>query len=177
MTTVKMSDDSAKTDIDDQRQTLENQLVAYLDGELDEEARRLIDRRLAAEPELRDALGRLERTWDMLDGLERSSVEETFTQSTLEMVAQAAAEDVQEALAEAPRRRWRRRLAVSASMLAAAAAGFLITVMVRPNPNRELLEDLPVLENLDRYSEIHDIDFLRLLAAEDLFPAEDDDGR
>jgi anti-sigma factor RsiW len=177
MTTMKMSDDSANTDFDDQRQTLENQLVPYLDGELDEEARRLIDRRLAVEPELRDALGRLERTWDMLDGLERSSVEDTFTQSTLEMVSLAAAEDVRQELAEAPRRRRRQWLVVSTSLLAAASAGFLITAMLRPNPNRELLENLPVLENLDRYSEINDIDFLRLLAAEDLFPAEDDDGR
>lgn len=172
-----MSDDSANTDLDDQRQTLENQLVAYLDGELDEESRRLIDRRLAVEPELRDALGRLEQTWDMLDGLERSSVENTFTQSTLEMVTQVAAEDVRQELAEAPRRRRRRRLVVSASMVAAAAAGFLITVVLQPNPNRELLEDLPVLENLDRYREIDDMDFLRLLAAEDIFPAEDNDGR
>ena len=172
-----MSDDSANTDIDGQRQTLENQLVAYLDGELDEEARRLIDRRLAVEPELREALGRLEQTWDMLDGLEPSSVEDNFTQSTLEMVAQAAAEDVRQESAEAPRRRRRRWLVVSTSMAAAAAAGFLITAMLRPNPNRELLEDLPVLENLDRYREIDDMDFLRLLAAEDLFPAEDNDGR
>ena len=172
-----MSDDSANADFDDQRQTLENQLVAYLDGELDEEARRLIDRRLAVEPELRDALGRLERTWDMLDGLERSGIEDTFTQSTLEMVSQAAAEDVRQELAEAPRRRRRQWLVVSTSMAAAAAAGFLITAMLRPNPNRELLDDLPVLENLDRYGEINDIDFLRLLAAEDLFPTEDDDGR
>ena len=172
-----MSDDSANTDLDDQRQTLENQLVAYLDGELDEESRRLIDRRLAAEPELRDALGRLEQTWDMLDGLERSSIENTFTQSTLEMVAQVAAEDVRQELAEAPRRRRRRWLVVSMSMVASAAAGFLITVVLQPNPNRELLEDLPVLENLDRYREIDDMDFLRLLAAEDIFPAEDNDGR
>ena len=172
-----MSDDIANSDLDDQRQSLEDQLVAYLDGELDEEARRLIDRRLAVEPELREALGRLEHTWDMLDGLERSGVEETFTQSTMEMVAQAAAEDVREGLADAPRRRRRRLLVASMSMAAAAAAGFLFTVMLRPSPNRELLEDLPVLQNLDRYREIDDIEFLRLLAAEDLFPAEDNDGR
>lgn len=172
-----MSDDSANTNFDGQRPTLENQLVAYLDGELDEEARRLIDARLAADPKLREALGRLEHTWDILDGLERSSVEDTFAQSTLELVAQAAAEDVRQDLAAAPRRRRRRWLVVWMSMVSAAAAGFLITAMLQPNPNRELLEDLPVLENLDRYREIDDVDFLRLLAAEGLFPAEDDNVR
>ena len=112
-----------------------------------------------------------------MDGLERSNVDESFTQSTLEMVTQAAAEEVGRELAEAPRRRRRRLLAVSTSMVTAAVAGFLITATVRSNPNEELLKELPVLENLDRYSEIKDIDFLRLLAAEDLFPVEDDDGR
>ena len=172
-----MSNDSIPADFDVQPQDLESQLVAYLDGELDEDARRSIDRRLAADPELREALGRLERTWDLMDGLERSNVDDGFTQSTLEMVAQAAAEDLDRELAQAPRRRRHRWLVVSTSMVAAAAAGFLITTVVRSNPNEELLEDLPVLENLDRYSEINDIDFLRLLASEDLFPVEDNDGR
>ncbi len=172
-----MSNDTSNAEFDDRPQELENQLVAYLDGELDEDARRLIDRRLASEPELREALGRLERTWDLLDGLERSNVDDTFTQSTMEMVTQAATEDADRELDEAPRRRRRRWLIASTSILTAAAAGFLLTVVVRPKPNEELLEDLPVLENLDRYREIDDIDFLRLLAAEDLFPVEDNDDR
>ena len=39
-----------------------------------------------------------------------------------------------------------------------------------PDPNRQLLQDLPVLENLDQYREIDSLDFLRLAAHEKLFP-------
>ena len=38
--------------------------------------------------------------------------------------------------------------------------------------NRELLEDLPVLENLDAYRQVGDIQFLRTLARERLFDQE-----
>jgi hypothetical protein len=54
-------------------------------------------------------------------------------------------------------------------LLAALAGGFFTVVRLAPDPNRQLLEDLPVLENLDEYRQVDDIEFLRLLRAAGLF--------
>ena len=89
----------------------------------------------------------------------------------------AAAEDAEKAKAEAPRRRRRARLWAAAGLLGAAAAGFLIVTSLIPDPNAQLLEDLPILENFDQYREIDSIDFLRALNNEKLFAEDADDGR
>ena len=47
--------------------------------------------------------------------------------------------------------------------------GFHLTRNLIPNPNDELLRDLPTIENLDQYQEIRDIEFLRELKRSSLF--------
>ena len=106
----------------------------------------------------------------MLDELETPLVRDGFTQTTLEMVALAATQDVERTRAEVPRRRRRRWLLTAAGLAAAGLAGFLAVMAMLPDPNRQLLEDLPVLENLDQYREVDTLDFLRRLADEKLFP-------
>ncbi len=157
--------------------SLEEQLVAYLDGELDDESSRRIEERLATDQHVRDTLERLEGTWDLLDNLDRAHVDEVFTRSTLEMVAVAASQDAVQEEAAVPHRRRRRWWLGSAAVLAAAAAGFLAAWLLRPDPNRQLLEDLPVLERLDQYRQVDDVGFLELLLEheEELFPDADED--
>jgi hypothetical protein len=79
------------------------------------------------------------------------------------MVAVAARHEVEQTMAEAPRRRRRRRWALGGGLLAAAALGFLAIGLMWPDRNREFLEDLPVLENLDEYRQIDDVAFLDML--------------
>ena len=112
---------------------------------------------------MRRRLQSLERTWDLLDELDAAPVGEPFTQTTLEMVAVAAHEDAERDQAEAPRRRRRRLLSAGGGLLAAAAAGFLAVALSAPDPNRQLLEDLPVLENFDEYRQVESIEFLHEL--------------
>jgi anti-sigma factor RsiW len=161
-----MSQQPANVDL-----SLEEQLVAYLDGELDAETSRRIEELLATNPKARQTLQGLDRTWELLSELERPEVAERFTQSTLEMVTVAAAEDTERSRTEASRRRRWRRVTLGGSLLAAAAAGFL-GVALRPDPNRQLIDDLPVLENLDEYRQIDDIEFLRMLQKEGVFAEE-----
>ena len=52
------------------------QLVAYLDGELDDETNQEIERRLSADPEYRLRLQQLQQAWDLLDELPRLSRDE-----------------------------------------------------------------------------------------------------
>jgi len=162
-----MNDDSSNADA-----ALEEQLVAYLDGELDPEDGRRIEELLAADPKVRRSLQRLDRTWELLDELDTAPVGEKFTQSTLEMVTLAAAEEAEQRRAAAPRHRRRRWMIAGGGLLGAGLAGFLAVALVTPDPNRQLLRDLPVLQNLDQYRQIDDIEFLRVLDREGLF-AED----
>ncbi len=54
--------------------------------------------------------------------------------------------------------------------MAAAAAGFLAVAALAPDPNRQLLEDLPVLLRFDEYRQVDSLEFLRLLRKEEVFP-------
>jgi hypothetical protein len=143
----------------------EEDLVAYLDGELDQSGTRRIEQLLGTDPEVRARLQSLERSWRLLDTLDRAVPDDSFTRTTLEMVAVSAEEEVDQRRVWLPRARFQRWLFGGLGVLAAAAAGFLIVVLLRPNPNRQLLEDLPILENLDHYRQVDDIKFLRRLVA------------
>lgn len=158
---------------DPNQQALFDELTAYLDGELDAESVRKVEQRLARDADYRNELHKLERTWDLLDGLPRASVDEQFTKTTLEMVAVSASEEAEALTRELPRRRRRQRILGFAAMAAALFVGFVIGTQLWPDPNRPLLEDLPVVEDLDLYYQADDIEFLRLLDEEDLFPSGD----
>lgn len=149
---------------------LDEELVAYLDGELDVEGSRRIEAQLAADARVRERLQKLQRTWDLLGELDRSPVEEAFTRTTLEMVALRATEEAQESVEGGTRRRqW---LALAASVAVTCAVGFLAVAWGWPSPNRRVLEDLPVLENLDPYRQVGDIQFLHMLSNEHFFDQE-----
>jgi hypothetical protein len=159
--------DSAGSSATNSAAPLDEELVAYLDGELDAESARRIEALLASDPVVRQRLQSLERTWDLLDELDAAPLGEPFTQTTLEMVAIAARQDAEQDRAEAPQRRRRLLWAVGASLLAAAVAGFCAVALY--NPDRQLLQDLPLLENLDEYRQIDSIEFLHRLRDEGLF--------
>lgn len=158
--------------------SLEEQLVAYLDGELDAEASHQVEELLSADPKVRQTLQGLDRTWELLGELETPQVAERFTQSTLEMVTVAATEDTERSREGAARRRQRRWLTVSGSLAAAAGVGFLTVLAVWQltlDRNATLVDDLPLLENLDEYRQIDDVQFLRELHAARLFAEEESD--
>ncbi|MFO0455321.1 MAG: anti-sigma factor family protein, partial [Planctomycetota bacterium] len=77
---------------DDRREETDDELVAYLDGELTAEQSQKIELRLASDPGYRERLRELERTWDLLDELPTGEPTESFTRITIELVL---SEDVQ----------------------------------------------------------------------------------
>ncbi|NLX54451.1 MAG: hypothetical protein GXY58_05000 [Planctomycetaceae bacterium] len=153
------------------------QLVAYLDGELDAETSQQVERRLAENVEYRRELQQLQRAWDMLDELPRAEVSESFTQTTVEMIALSVAEE----LATVPRRNrlraWSVWCAAGIGPLLAALVGYLAVSSYLDRPNAALQRDLPVIENMDLYEVADSIDFLRQLEATGLFAEESDDAR
>ena len=148
------------------------ELVAYLDGELDAESSRIIEDRLAADENYRRELQELERSWDLLDTLPKSDVDSDFTKTTLEMVAVKATEDVEEELATVNKGRlWKRGIAIALSFLA-GAVGFAGFSRYLERDNEKLMEDIAIIERVDVYRHIDDVEFLLSLSDETLFGEE-----
>lgn len=158
-----MSDSPRQPEITDE------ELIAYLDGELDDVASRRIENLLITDSHIRRKLQELERTWELLDQLDVSGADEYFTRSTLEMVAVAAAQEVGQTSSPGLSRSWHRWLLGIAVLLLTAGLGFAGTWLLAPDPDRQLLEDLPLLENLDCYRQIDDFQFLNRLHELGLF--------
>lgn len=142
-------------------------LTAYLDGELDESDTRRIESILASSSAARSEVESLIRTYDFLEALPRPTASSEFAGKTL---ATARQETVRKPLAQQP---WFQRsqqgaaLAGSlAAVFAAAACGFALTNQWIPQPEDALLRELPVIENLDLYSEVGNLEFLRQLQSD-----------
>ncbi|HTQ37537.1 MAG TPA: hypothetical protein VMJ32_00825 [Pirellulales bacterium] len=151
---------------------LDEQLVAYLDGELEPQAARQIENTLATDERARKRLNQLASSWDLLDQLPRATVDDLFTRTTVEMVALAAEDEVAQDRVGDPAKRRRRWLEGGIATLAAAVVGFVVVAMVMPDQNDALLRDLPVVKNLELYQDVGDIELLKQLQKANLF-AED----
>jgi hypothetical protein len=147
-------------------------LVAYLDGELDEAAKRNVESLLASNPDARAELTRLERSWDLLDSLPAASVGEEFARSTLEMAALSAEQDAQASQVWRRIRRQRTWLLGLASLAIAATAGYAGVERYLPDRNARLMQDLPLLWHLDAYIYAGNLEFVRQLAEPRLFGGE-----
>ena len=84
MSTSDLQPDDARTE----------ELVAYLDGELPDEAARLVEQRLATDDDYRRQLGELDQAWSALEALPTPTVDDKFARTTIEMVALAAQRDL-----------------------------------------------------------------------------------
>ncbi len=147
----------------------DEELIAYLDGELEDAACRRIEQLLMTDPQIRRRLQELERCWELLDQLEPPPDDERLTRSTLEMVAVEAAREVEQSPPMWGKKAWFRLLLALFSLLLAGAVGFGLGWWAAPDPDRQLLEDLPLLENLDCYRQIDDFQFLKSLQERGLF--------
>jgi anti-sigma factor RsiW len=149
-------------------------LVAYLDGELDEESARQVEARISQDPAVRAEVESLKRTWDLLDYLPRAEPSPTFTHRTLSLVTG------EHNAALRSRRRWRRVLfgaGWAAAVLLAALGGYAGVSLLAPREptDEELVRDLRVIENRRLYDGImvgdarESLEFLRALEQPDLF--------
>lgn len=151
---------------------LEEELVAYLDDELDDEARRRLERRLTEEPTVRESLRKLTRVWDALETLPRAEVSESFATTTVEAVVFKEQQSQANTLGARLRKSRDWWLKTAVALAACALVSFIAARLIWPDPNVQLAEDLPILQNLDAYRSIENIEFARLLAQENVFPAE-----
>ena len=151
------------------------QLVAYLDGELDAESSLQVERRLAEDAEFRRELQHLQRTWDMLDELPKAEVSEAFTQTTVEMVVLSAELESQE---EGKRVVRSGRLLWSiggGGLVATAFISFWLMFTYLSRDNERLVRDLPVIEDIELLRVADNMEFVRQLDNSGLFDEEVDD--
>ena len=109
----------------------------------------------------RRRLNQLASSWDLLDQLPRSTVDDLFTRTTVEMVALAAEDEVVQAQAANPARRRRRWLETGIAVVAAGIVGFVIMAITAPDENAALLRDLSVAKNLELYRDVGNLELLK----------------
>lgn len=139
-------------------------LVAYLDGELDDQTVQQIEHVLAQSNVARHEVDMLARTWDLLGSLPTPRASSEFTERTLSALV---VKKPSIPLDQQPWFKVTRRTGIFASWMIGLTVcgwlGFLITARFVPNETDALLEDLPVVQNFERYAEAGDIQFLREL--------------
>ncbi len=157
-------------------------LVAYLDGELDAQSAQLVETKLNLDPAIRAEAEALRRSWEMLDYLPRPEPTAAFTSRTLE---RASGSGVQTAAVKGRRLRWPAYAfgaGWAAALLIAGTAGFAAVKWLVPSQRaavvqaREpvdldqlLIRDLRVIDNKRLYELADDISFLRALDDPEMF--------
>lgn len=162
-----MNDDSKQLRLD----TVHEEIIAYLDGELDAEAVKRVEQQLTQNPHYRLRLQQLERVWKCLDFLPEEEVNETFTTSTVELVTVEAEQDVQQAVSTSLRKRRTHWIVGLGVLFASTVTGFLLSSLSGNSSNNDLLNDLQVIENVDQYLHADSVEFLKQLHAENMFSA------
>lgn len=152
--------------------SIDEELVAYLDGELSPEDATRVERRMAEDPRYNARLNQLQRAWDLLDTLQRTEADDHFVHSTVAMVAVQAAEDAKSQQMKTVRSKGFAGLALTALVLFSALGTYAVVQRRLDRPNRQLVRDLPVIERVDEYRNIDSLDFLRQLEREHLFASE-----
>lgn len=146
-------------------------LVAYLDGELDEETADALEQTLAHSPVARHEVDMLTRTWALMDSLPQPTPSQEFAVRTLTAIRidNAPVQPLAERAWVGQFRRGAIILGLVALLAAGGFAGFHVTHNLLPDRNEQLLNDLEVIEHLDEYSDIRSLNDLKELENQKLF--------
>jgi len=153
---------ASPTPDDDQAAKLE-EIVAYLDGELPADQITQVERRLSTDEGYRQQLQGLEKAWQVLDHLPQATVDDKFARTTIALVVDEARREVADRTQLLPvlRRQARRKAWLWGG--AAFLAGWTLYRAVRPDPDAELIANLPVIDRIEIYTHFGELEFLREL--------------
>ena len=149
------------------------ELVAYLDGELDPDRIREVEQRLGDDPGLRTRLQELDRTWELLDWLPQSQASDRFAETTVELAAVAAENALDSSTTKSRGYQKSGWLLAAFGTLAICFGSFAFVWNWKQRDERRLLENLPLIENLDVYRVADNVEFLRELEKRGLFTETD----
>lgn len=143
------------------------ELIAYLDGELDEAATRTVEAKLASNPLIRAEADALRKTWEMLDHLPQPEPSPQFTHRTVCLVTTA-----RPALGGPSRWRvWVGGLSWAAAVLLCGVGSYAAVMRFQPKEQSDdhLVRDLRIIDNKRYYEAADDIEFLHQLDDPDRF--------
>jgi hypothetical protein len=153
----------------------ENLLIAYLDGELDSQNVRRMEDRLSQEPELREKMTVLEQTWNLLDSLETVPVDKELVRSTMEVVTLTIEKELHEGKKNFEQRKISDFLITLVIVMLCGVIGYQLMSLHRLYVDRQILDDIPIIQQMNTYKEIGNFDFLRELAKERIFDTPSND--
>lgn len=148
-------------------------LVAYLDGELNEAETNALSAKLTQSVTARREIDLLEKTWELLDHLPRPQAPPEFVSRTLSEVDHFEAQGG--ALVHLAGRSGRIALRVAVCLLVSAVTmglGYATTRWLWPDPTARLARDLSIAEHFDEYMEVRNFELLQQL---DQIPALNED--
>ncbi|MBS0262711.1 MAG: hypothetical protein JSS02_12225 [Planctomycetes bacterium] len=128
-------------------------LVAYLDGELDEKTTQEIEQALASSPVARHEVDMLARSWDMLSALPTHRASGEFAETTVAML-RAVDEKGPKLPGDQVYRQIRRLMTLCIWIGFLTACGYVGYATTRhwiPNESEALLEDYDIINHLDMY--------------------------
>jgi hypothetical protein len=150
-------------------------LVAYLDGELEEDDAREIEQVLAASDVARHEIEMLGRTWELLDTLPRESASAEFTARTLATIQVGETPGLKTWQPHV--RRGMLVLGWVTTLAAAVVVGFTIGFRWTPRQDDAIVRDLPIVDNLDAYRDAGSVEFLERLDRRRLPLVSEEDSR
>lgn len=160
-------------------------LVAYLDGELPDDEVSAVEKSLVEDASIRRDVEQLTRTYDLLDLLPDSRASDGFAEKTLTAIRtgeqQSGSERVDDHERSGSQKDWGRRaiewsirVVAFCGLMLAAAVGFNSSFRQNSEPIDALLTELPLIQRLDEYQEIGDVQFLKVLSESRLFDEQND---
>jgi anti-sigma factor RsiW len=154
---------------------MEEELVAYLDGELPDADRARIERRLADDAAYQRKLAQLQKAWDLLDLLQKAEPDAEFARSTVEMVAIQQEKDAELLQTKVERKKVGWLVGGGLAIVLLAAAGYFVVWNQWLEPERQFLKDVPVIQRVEQLRHADSVEFLEQLHKEGLFAGEGED--
>jgi len=154
------------------------ELVAYLDGELDDAATQAVEAKIATNPEARAELDALKQTWGMLDFLPKASASPNFTNRTMERLSlEKVGGSAAKTAPMVESQPWLSRAGWAAAVLIALGGGYFAATKIWPPAVQEEIPDadlqlvphLRIAEKWRYYENVDDLDFAKKLNHPDLF--------
>ena len=148
---------------------IEEEISAYLDGELTPEERGAFEEKIANQPELKARVEEERLAWDALDALEADDPDLELTEKTVDRLNSETQTELKALEAQETRRRNLCSTVGLAGAAAAFAIGYLLFSIFFPSVETRRERDCRVVERLPLLVAIDDINYLYALEEANLF--------
>ena len=161
---AKYSDDFQKEILPD-----DELLISWLDGELNDQERLLLEKKVAESPDLHKRMEELRETWELLNTLKTDPVSPRLASSTMEMVALCADRECQTRKKRILQKRWIFFIGIGLFLLGSLLTARFATNIFINRSQAHIEQMTPFLVRLDQLETIGDYDFLVSLTDSALF--------